>query len=69
MTYQIFKNGSKYELRLVKNNQLLGTHRTKKEANKQIQAIEINKTGRLNPKLWEKAKQMSLEKFGNSLKI
>lgn len=64
MPYNIIKNGSKYELRLVKNNQLLGTHRTKKEANKQIQAIEINKTGRLNPDLYEKAKQMADEKYG-----
>lgn len=43
MPYNIIKNGNKYELRLVKNNQLLGTHKTKKEAQKQIQAIEINK--------------------------
>ncbi len=64
MPYNIIKNGSKYELRLEKNNQLLGTHKTKKEANKQIQAIEINKTGRLNPDLYEKAKKMADEKYG-----
>ena len=43
MPYNIIKNGNKYELRLVKNNQLLGTHKTKKECIDQIKAIEANK--------------------------
>ena len=43
MPYSIIKKGSKYELRLTKNNQLIGTHDTKTKALKQIQAIEISK--------------------------
>jgi hypothetical protein len=43
MPYLISKVGSKYELRLKKDNSLIGTHKTKKDALKQIQAIEINK--------------------------
>lgn len=49
MPYNIIKNGNKYELYLVKNNKLLGTHKTKKEAQKQIQAIEISKRGGKKP--------------------
>lgn len=64
MPYNIIKEGNKYELRLVKNNKLLGTHKTKKEAVEQIQAIEINKTGRLNPELYEKAKKIADQKYG-----
>lgn len=64
MPYQIFKNGRKYELRLVKNNQLLGTHTTKKGAESQIKAIEISKTGRKNPDLYEKAKEIADNRYG-----
>lgn len=66
MPYNIIKNqDSKYELRLVKNNQLLGTHKTKKDALQQIKAIEINKTGRLDQDLWEISKEIALKKFDN----
>jgi hypothetical protein len=65
MPYNIIKNGSKYELRLVKGNKLLGTHNTRIAATKQIQAIEINKTGRLHPDLWKKAEKIAYEKFDN----
>ena len=64
MPYNIIKNGTKYELRLIKNNQLLGTHTTKKGAESQIKAIEISKTGRKNPDLYEKAKEIANEKYG-----
>ena len=43
MPYVVKKVGSKYELRLTKNNQLIGTHDSKAKALKQIQAIEISK--------------------------
>lgn len=68
MPYDIIKKDNKYELRLVKGDKLLGTHDTKKEAQNQIKAIEIDqvrKTGRLNPELWEKSKKMALDKFDN----
>jgi hypothetical protein len=65
MPYNILKNGLKYELRLVKSNKLLGTHNTRLAAAKQIQAIEINKTGRLHPDLWKKAEKIAYEKFNN----
>lgn len=64
MPYNIIKNGRKYELRLVKNNQLLGTHTTKKGAESQIKAIEISKTGRKNPDLYEKAKEIADNRYG-----
>lgn len=53
MPYNIIKEGRKYELRLTKNNQLLGTHKTKREAIAQMQAIEINKNKK---KLFKKVK-------------
>ena len=65
MPYNIIKNGLNYELRLVKGNKLLGTHSTRIGATKQIQAIEINKTGRLHPNLWKKAEKIAYEKFDN----
>jgi hypothetical protein len=43
MPYIINKVDNKYELRLEKNNKLLGSHKTKKEAQNQIKAIEANK--------------------------
>jgi len=64
MPYNIIKNGNKYELRLIYNNQLLGTHKTKKEAQAQIKAIEINKSGRTNPELWELAKELAIKQLG-----
>jgi hypothetical protein len=64
MPYNIIKVGRKYELRLIKDNKLLGTHATKKQAENQMKAIEINKTGRLNPELYEKAKEIANEKYG-----
>lgn len=64
MPYNIIKNGRKYELRLISNNKLLGTHTSKKKAEEQIKAIEINKTGRKNPELYEKAKEIADKKYG-----
>lgn len=69
MPYDIIKNNNHYELRLKKDNKLLGTHKTKKDALKQIQAIEINKklsgSGRTDEELWEKSKEIALKKFDN----
>lgn len=48
MPYNIIKSGRKYELYLIDGNKLLGTHTSKKKAEEQIKAIEINKTGRKN---------------------
>lgn len=64
MPYNIIKNNNKYELRLKDNNKLLGIHKTKKEAESQIKAIEINKTGRKHPELYEKAKEIANLKYG-----
>jgi len=64
MPYNIIKVGRKYEVRLIKDNKLLGTHKTKKEAENQIKAIEINKTGRTNPELWELAKELAIKQLG-----
>jgi hypothetical protein len=66
MPYNISKVNNQFELRLKDTNQLLGKHKTKQSAKSQIMAIEINKnkSGRKDPKLWEKAKDMALEKFG-----
>jgi hypothetical protein len=58
MPYNIIKNGRKYELYLIDGNKLLGTHTSKKKAEEQIKAIEINKTGRKNPELYEKTKEI-----------
>jgi hypothetical protein len=57
-----FVNG-KYELRLKKTNKLLGTHETKKDAEKQIQAIELSK-GRKDADLYIKANEIADEKYG-----
>jgi hypothetical protein len=63
MPYLInFLNG-KYELRLKKTNKLLGTHETKKDAEKQIQAIELSK-GRKDADLYIKAHEIADEKYG-----
>ena len=43
MPYTINKINNKYELRLKNNNKLLGIHKTKKEAEQQIKAIEHSK--------------------------
>lgn len=63
MPYNIIKVNNKYELRLLKDNKLLGTHKTKKEANKQIQAIELSK-GRKDADLYIKANEIADEKYG-----
>lgn len=66
MPYNISKVNNKYELKLKDSNKVLGKHTTKQSAKSQIMAIEINKkkSGRKDPELWEKAKDMALEKFG-----
>lgn len=64
MPYNIIKSGRKYELYLIDGNKLLGTHTSKKKAEAQIKAIEINKTGRKNPELYQKAKAIADEKYG-----
>jgi hypothetical protein len=66
MPYNISNVNNQFELRLKDTNQLLGKHKTKQSAKSQIMAIEINKnkSGRKDPELWEKAKDMALEKFG-----
>ena len=43
MPFKITKEGKTYELRLSKNNKLLGIHKTEKEATRQIKAIEASK--------------------------
>ncbi len=45
MPYSIRKKSNKFELRLARNNQLLGTHSTKEKAQRQIRAIEAHKHG------------------------
>jgi hypothetical protein len=53
MPYSIIKTSSGYELRLKSNDKLLGTHKTKKDAESQIKAIQLAK-GRLNPDIYIK---------------
>jgi hypothetical protein len=64
MPYSIIKNDNKYELYLKKGNKLLGTHTTKKKAQAQIKAIEISKSGRKDPELWEQVKEEAILKLG-----
>jgi hypothetical protein len=63
MPYLIKSLNGKYELRLKKDNKLLGTHETKKDAEKQIQAIELSK-GRKDADLYIKATEIADEKYG-----
>lgn len=63
MPYLVKPVNGKYELRLKKTNKLLGTHETKKEAEKQIQAIELSK-GRKDADLYIKATEIADEKYG-----
>jgi len=67
MPYNISKVNNQFELRLKDTNQLLGKHKTKQSAKRQIMAIEINKnkSGRKDPELWEKAEKIAFEKFNN----
>ena len=46
MPYTIKKVNNEYQLILDKNKKVLGTHKSKKEAQKQISAIEISKIKR-----------------------
>ena len=46
MPYTIKKVKNEYQLILDKNKKILGTHKSKKEAQKQISAIEISKIKR-----------------------
>ena len=46
MPYTIKKVNNEYQLILSKNKKVLGTHKSKKEAQKQISAIEISKIKR-----------------------
>jgi hypothetical protein len=63
MPYLVKYVNGKYELRLKKDNKLLGTHETKKDAEKQIQAIELSK-GRKDADLYIKANEIADEKYG-----
>jgi hypothetical protein len=63
MPYLIKSINGKYELRLKKTNKLLGTHETKKDAEKQIKAIELTK-GRKDADLYIKAHEIADEKYG-----
>jgi hypothetical protein len=59
------KKNNKYQLILKKNGQILGTHDSRQKALAQLRAIEINKTGRTKPELWELSKEIALKKFEN----
>ena len=63
MPYSIIKTSSGYELRLKSNDKLLGTHKTKKDAESQIKAIQLSK-GRLNPDIYIKAYELATKEFG-----
>lgn len=67
MPYDINRVNNKYELRLKDNNKLLGTHKTKKEAEAQIKAIEAQKH---NPsKVIEGYRIFKSEKPNKKLKV
>jgi hypothetical protein len=65
MPYLIKPLNNKYQLILKKNGQILGTHDSRQKALAQLRAIEINKTGRTKPELWDLSKEIALKKFEN----